>query len=312
MYLKGTLVWVVVMFVVCFVASAGLAASKGPEVSTRGYSIFDGTMADMTYVQIEKAAREKAIVLFPVALMEEHGPHMPIGVDTYGAYINAKMIKVELEKKGIQAVIAPPFYAGMNNVTSSFPGSFTVREETMISLIWDIMNSLKRWGFEKVFIINHHNDADHNRVLTTAIQKSRLETGIRLYWILDDFLAKRFGFTGKEPYMLLYKAPPAPPSKYVEVHAGGAETSFMMYYFTDLVDMDVWKTLKSTDLTGQDLMVWRRGWEDAKKVTPQGIFGDPTAASPDRGKNSVEAYGKTAAELIEIFLKGQYQPPDMK
>jgi creatinine amidohydrolase len=47
------------------------------------YSIFSETMADMTYQQIETAAGEKQLVLFPIAVMEEHGPHLCTGTDTY-------------------------------------------------------------------------------------------------------------------------------------------------------------------------------------------------------------------------------------
>ncbi len=86
----------------------------------------------------------------------------------------------------------------------------------------------------------------------------------------------------------------------------------MWYYFPELVNLEIWKTLKSTDLNVQDLMVWRRGWQDAKRVTPLGYFGDPTDASPERGKKSVEEYGRRVSELIEKFLSGTYQPPGMK
>jgi len=44
-------------------------------------NIFEETMAHMTYVQIEEAARKGAIVLFPTAVIEEHGPHLPLAVD---------------------------------------------------------------------------------------------------------------------------------------------------------------------------------------------------------------------------------------
>ena len=130
--------------------------------------------------------------------------------------------------------------------------------------------------------------------------------------MLDDFLAKRFGFTGKESYLLIYKAFSTPLSKYVEIHADSYETSFMMHYFHALVDSEALKSLKSADLTVQDLMVWRRGWDKARRITPQGFFGDPTLASPERGKQLMEKYGKTGADLIESFLQGQYQPPEMK
>lgn len=112
MSLKSESLCVFVLLVSLVSASYVFASSKGPELTAKGYSIFDGTMADMTYLEIEKAAREKAIVLFPVGVIEEHGPHMPLGVDTYGAYVQTKAVKEELEKKGIKTLIAPPFYWG--------------------------------------------------------------------------------------------------------------------------------------------------------------------------------------------------------
>ncbi len=47
------------------------------------YSIFQGTMADMTYQQVEEASKQRLPVLFPIAVIEEHGPHMCLGTDTY-------------------------------------------------------------------------------------------------------------------------------------------------------------------------------------------------------------------------------------
>lgn len=55
-----------------------------------GYSIFSDTMADMTFLQIEQAAQEKQVVLFPIAVIEEHGPHLPLGTDVYLTYQFAK------------------------------------------------------------------------------------------------------------------------------------------------------------------------------------------------------------------------------
>jgi creatinine amidohydrolase len=287
------------------------SGSEGSEATANGYSVFDGTMADMTYVQIEEASKGKAIILLPVGVIEEHGPHLPLGVDVYGSYLIAKMVRADLEKKGIRSLIAPPFYWGMNNATASFAGSFTVREETMVGLLWDIMASLKRWGFEKVFVLNHHYDRDHSRILNVAILKSRLDIGIRVYWLIDDFIATSLGFRGREPHLLIFKAPPKPPSQFLEIHADRYETSFMMHYFPDLVGWDCVKSLKSSDVTAQAFKVWRQGWEDARKVTPQGFVGDPTLASPEEGKKAIETFGKEAADLIERFLQGQYQPPDL-
>jgi creatinine amidohydrolase len=274
-------------------------------------NIFEETMAHMTYVQIEKAAREGSIVLFPVGVIEEHGPHLPLAVDVYGSYLQSRMIKSELERKGIKSLIAPPFYWGINVATGSFGGSFSCREETMISVLFDAMSSLKKWGFDRIFFINHHMDGGHMKALNQAIQKARNEIGMGIYLVIDQFFAKGLGPKADEPHLLVYESlfPSGPPSRYLNIHAEGHETSFMWHYLPELVNEEVWKTLKPTDLSFDDFLVWVRGGREARKVTPQGYFGDPTTASPERGREEMESYGRRAAGVIEDFLQGRYCPP---
>ena len=50
-----------------------------------GYSIFDGTIADMTWMEVEQAAINDSIMLVPIGTIEQHGPHLPLGTDTYGS-----------------------------------------------------------------------------------------------------------------------------------------------------------------------------------------------------------------------------------
>lgn len=86
----------------------------------------------------------------------------------------------------------------------------------------------------------------------------------------------------------------------------------MLHYFPDQVDAELARTLKSTDLTFGDLMVWRQGRSEARKVTPLGYFGDPANFDPDAGKQFIEGYAQDLANLIETFIKGNYQPPEIK
>jgi creatinine amidohydrolase len=267
-------------------------------------NIFEETMAHMTYVEIEEAAQKKTLVLFPVGVIEEHGPHLPLAVDAYGAYLKSRMIKSEVEKRGIKVLIAPPFYWGMNRATDAFGGTFTCREETVIFLIWDIMASLKRWGFEKVFFVNHHLDGTHMEAVDKAMRKAREDLDISVYWLFDASVAKRLGYKGNEDHLVLHEtlAPPGPPPQYLDLHAGSGETSFMWHHLPELVRLDILKNLKATNLTLKDLLVWRNGGEEARKMTPQGHLGDPGAASPEKGKEEMEAYGRAAAGAIEAFL----------
>lgn len=76
-----------------------------------GYSLFAGTMADLTYPQVEAAAAAAgACVLLPTGVIEQHGPHLPLGTDAYGAYQLCRMVKDELDRQGAPALIAPPVF----------------------------------------------------------------------------------------------------------------------------------------------------------------------------------------------------------
>ena len=57
-----------------------------------GYSIFDGTMVDLTYPVIEQAAKDHAAILWPMGVIEEHGPAMPLGTDIYQATARMKRV----------------------------------------------------------------------------------------------------------------------------------------------------------------------------------------------------------------------------
>ena len=278
------------------------------------YSIFDGTMVDMAWPELEKAIKEGSVVLLPTGVIEEHGPHMSIGVDAYLSYLVCKLTKYELERRNIKALIAPPCYWGINNVTGSFPGSFNVREETMKCLIHDILASLKRWGVTYVFNINWHDDYRHCRALIEAISEAGKAIGIKAYSIISGALVGRLGLEGDKSSVLTYESPFPLQSgarsgpKGLDIHAGSGETGTMVKYFPDEVDVGLARRLKATDLTHEDFRVWRKGWDDAMKITPLGYLGDPANFDAESGKQYVEGLCKILAGVIETFLKGNYSP----
>ena len=274
-----------------------------------GYSIFDETMVDMAWPDIEKAAKEGAVVLLPIGVIEEHGPHMGLAVDIYCSYLTCIQTKGELEGKGIKALIAPPYYWGINTATGSFAGSFTVRKSTMKAMIYDLLASLMRWGFPHVFVMNWHGEHEHNVAIIETVEDVRLDTGVRAYCILRARDVKRFKLSGKEPHVLLLKDQQSEGTspKYLEIHADSLETGIMAKYFPDQVNTDMAKGLKSTDLTIEDLIAWRQGWSDARKVTPLGYFGDPANFDTEAAKKVIESGGKETAELIESFMRGRNQ-----
>jgi creatinine amidohydrolase len=251
-----------------------------------GYSIFHETMVDMTWPEVEKAIKAGAIILLPIAVIEEHGPHIGLGADTYFAYLFCRLTRRELESRGIRTLIAPPFYWGINTATGRFPGSFTVRKETLKAILYDIIASLQSWGFTHVFGINLHADHDHTVTVLEAIQEAQSGTGIGAYCVLDDSAASRFGLTGNEPYVIVQNSPPLP--KYTGIHADAFETGAMAAYFPEQVDVELAKTLKPTS-----------------GFFPSGYWGSPARFDAEEAKRFIEAYSEMTADSIETILEGR-------
>jgi creatinine amidohydrolase len=271
------------------------------------YSIFDETMVDLPWPAIEKAAEEGAVILLPTGVIEEHGPHMGLGVDICCSHLLCKLVKRKLKDKGRGALISPPFYWGINNATGSFPGSFSVGKNTLKAVLHDILASLKRWGFEYVFNVNWHGDQEHIRGILEAVEEARIDTGVRAYCIVQSFDVGRLGLAGHEPHVLVQEGAglEKKDSEYLEIHADSLETGIMMRYFPGHVDGELAGKLKPTELGFEDLTVWRQGWNDARGVTPLGYFGNPADFDPQAAERFMETSAGGIAGLIAKFLTGR-------
>jgi creatinine amidohydrolase len=265
--------------------------------SPGGYSVFHETMADMTYPEIERAAAEGAAVLWALGVIEQHGPHLPLGTDVYIPSAVLRVARRALAAKGIPCVIAPPFYWGVNHVTGTFAGSFVVRPETMLELLKDVFASLAKDGFRRVFCLSGHGDALHNRTLFEGVRRVQ---GIDVRMIASEALARRLGLDPADARIALAPpvASPRPTGPHLDIHAGEWETSILLEATPSIVQSEVLPRLASTRLGPQDLAEWRKGMDDAKRVTPEGYFGNPAAADAALGAQLVELEGQAVAQAV--------------
>ena len=72
-------------------------------------NIFVGTIAEMTWYEVEAAAKNGAVLLWAFGVIEQHGPHLPTGTDVYLAGTAARSPS-RARQAGIQALIVPPYY----------------------------------------------------------------------------------------------------------------------------------------------------------------------------------------------------------
>lgn len=198
-------------------------------------SIFTDTMVEMTWVEVKKAADNENVILLPIGIIEEHGPHMDLSPDIYMAYSFCKLLKKKLHNKNIESLIAPPFYWGISEDVKKYPGTFSVRPETMKSLLIDIFTSLDSWGFKNVFIVNAHGDCTHLEMIEASIQEIRKSLKIQVHNL--------------DTLDIEVENPPIFPSpregRYQpDYHAGANETACIYTFYPQKVDIAIAKQLK--------------------------------------------------------------------
>lgn len=209
-----------------------------PYGAQKNFSVFEETMVEMTWQEVQAGADRGAIVLLPVGIVEGHGPHLDLSADFYLSTLNCRFLKQELESKGIEALIAPPFYWGISKDVAQYAGTFSVRPETMKGLLTDILTSLKSWGFKRVFVQNAHGDPLHIEMIKSAIAEANEASGFKAYfmWELGIEVENNIIF----PAMRENRYQP-------DYHAGAVETAQMAAYFPEKVRSDVAKALKPQD-----------------------------------------------------------------
>jgi creatinine amidohydrolase len=216
-------------------------------------SIFSGTMAEMTWRQVDLAARAGTLVLLPVAVIEEHGPHMNLTPDTYLAYWHSVDIRRALAARGVKAIVAPPMYWGITNDTSEFPGSFNVRPATMTALLQDIFANLKQWGFRQIVCLNMHGNRTQQKLLADAAAAARKDLGINVYDLAQ--------LDTPVPSLM----PPSRSDAYrPDYHAGATETRIIATGLPEAVDTRLARKL-----------------EPESGFKPMGYAGDPASFSKE-------------------------------
>ncbi len=269
-----------------------------------GYSIFQGTMADMTYPEVKDAAELGSVVLWGFGVIEQHGPHLPLATDVYLPALLLRRVKALLLEQGIPSIIMPPFYWGINAVTGIFPGSFEVRPSVMVELMIDLIKSLKKDGFGRLFCVSGHGDALHNRTLLDGLRRGGAEAGIETYFIGSPGFFKRLGFDAADPHTIATAGEVERKSRFMDVHAGRFETSSMRRYFPEVVRTDLIAGLKPTETGPDGLAEWRKGRQHALKITPRGYLGDPAASDPRLGEEILAEQARLVADAIATKAKG--------
>src|SRR5580700_5839442 len=110
---------------------------------------------EMTTEDFQQSDMASAIAILPVAAIEQHGPHLPVEVDTA---INRGILAraMELVPPDLPVTVLPAMPIGKSNEHIAFPGTLTLSAETLIRLWTEIGESVARAGVRKLVLLNGH------------------------------------------------------------------------------------------------------------------------------------------------------------
>lgn len=235
--------------------------------------------------QLREQARRDAIVILPVASLEQHGPHLPVEVDSILGETVAARTAEKVLAKGQPVLVLPVLWTGLSEHHMSFGGTVTLDNATFFALIEGVVRSVLRHGFRRIVLLNAHGGNEN-----------------ALRSVTDD-LSPRLGVPIVQ--FTYWYAAAVPIAKILETqgglsHACEAETSMMMAVRPDLVAEDRIPLAKSNtspnteDVAGGGVYMWR----SIGSRSGSGVIGNPEAASRAKGEALFEAISTALADKL--------------
>ena len=291
-------------FVAVLIAAAACDQAKNtgiedPEDRTGSSALM---LEQLTYPEIDELDRDHSIFILTFGILEEHGPHLPIGSDTYQAVgVRDRLVKL-LQKShpdfGVVLVpVIPLGEGGFNNLANEFThiGTYSIRYSTLRDVAIDMGSAIAANGFKHIFLIHNHGAPLHNiafseaaefvsdRFDTNMVNISSLAAGTGFYSdaIVTDHLGsgwlEEIGIAG---------------------HAGVVETSINLYLH-DFVD-PIYKELEPFVVPDRQSLFQipeRDGW--------QGYISDPSQATAALGEDLMDDFVKRSHRIASLALAGE-------
>jgi creatinine amidohydrolase len=251
-------------------------------------------LAKIPFPDVDRLVRTgRTLMILPVGVVEEHGAHLPLGLDSFAAEIYAEAAASHLEDKGYNVLVAPTISYGVARAAIDFPGTLSLEPETLTSLVVDIGRSLARHGLHRLVILNGHRDLTHMRALDEACARLVQENTAQVLCVgFTTDSAITAACYRKEVGELSHSVRPDR-----EGHGGEWETSLALHSFPELVDRQALDKLEPN--LDYDVDAFRNETKDYRSLTNgRGYFGSPQSGSAETGKKIVAIRGRNIAQVI--------------
>ena len=247
-------------------------------------------LEELTWPQIDALDRERSLFILPVGMIEQHGPHLPVGADTLGVTYEANRASSRVSRAlpDWNVVMMPPINYGQSGANTLgdmlvHPGTYAIRQSTLRSLVADLGGQLAQNGFKWIFVLNGHGAPTHNIAINEACDFVSETFRVTMLHVTGLFRADPAIQSSGERINAKFFSATELSSFGMDVHAGVGETSGMLAVRPDLVRPN-YRTLQSQ--AGRSLEELR---EIATAPGWQGYLSAPAKATAPYGR-AVEAW----------------------
>lgn len=240
----------------------------------------------MTVPEVRDLLTRSDMVIIPVASLEQHGLHLPIGTDYLNGVERAKLIAQEVD-----VLVAPILLPGQSPYHMGFEGTVTLPSTLIQEVYVEAARSLMRHGFKRFLMMNAHGgNAATTRFIVDRINQETGGIAVDLGSVLGPF---RTSSTAERA--------DAPDPPVFDRHGGTGETSSSLYLIPDLVDLDAAVPAEVTLPEHMEAML------------PEVVAGDPTALAvflAEGLKDEATGKGTSAAEMSTTGVWGVRDPAE--
>jgi len=238
---------------------------------------------EMTWYEARAAASALNAVIIPVGATEQHGPHLPLAVDTLlGSAVALAVSAVT----GVPVI--PPLCYGVSGSHGDFGGTISLRPETLIHVVEDVIESLYERGIRQFILLNGH--IWNNGALDVSAEKLRVRH--------RDARVRALG------YVTMYPGPEVNGRVRFGrglMHANFFETSVMLHLYPELVRME-----RATSHLDVDSF-----WDyRMDQVSETGVWGrDVAEANAAHGQAEFERCVITTARAVASAVREPWPDP---
>jgi creatinine amidohydrolase len=243
---------------------------------------------EMTWQEIAGAETGRWIAVLPLAAVEQHGPHLPLGVDTFIAEAYLGRVRGILPDD-LPVTFLPVQRIGVSTEHLAFPGTLTLLATTAIAVWTELGESLARAGLRKLVLVTSHGGNVAAMELVARDLRTRLDMlAVTVGW-------HRFGYPDGT-----FSA----EEKKHGIHGGDIETSLMLVAKPETVHTAKAPNAAPSTIAMAKEFKWLGAYRPAgfawmtQDINPTGAIGDATQATAAKGDAALKQGAQNFVELL--------------